>query len=85
MAQGVSNLMGSFMSCLPMSGSLSRSLVQVRCIDTSLLVSVENVFPAQESSGCRSQLTGFTSAMLLLGVLLLLGPLFQVFKCSPLS
>jgi len=58
MAQGVSNLMGSFMSCLPMSGSLSRSLVQ-------------------ERSGCRSQLTGLTSAMLLLGVLLLLGPLFQ--------
>jgi len=57
-AQGVSNLMGSFMSCLPMSGSLSRSLVQ-------------------ERSGCRSQLTGLTSAMLLLGVLLLLGPLFQ--------
>merc|ERR1719369_372887 len=58
MAQGVSNLMGSFMSCLPMSGSLSRSLVQ-------------------ERSGCRSQLTGLTSAILLLGVLLLLGPLFQ--------
>merc|ERR1719430_2326693 len=57
-AQGVSNLMGSFMSCLPMSGSLSRSLVQ-------------------GSSGCRSLLTGLTSAILLLGVLLLLGPLFQ--------
>merc|ERR1719309_889407 len=31
----------------------------------------------QESSGCRSQLTSVTSAFLLLGVLLLAGPLFQ--------
>merc|ERR1719430_1544286 len=58
LAQGVSNLVGSFMSCLPMSGSLSRSLVQ-------------------ESSGCKSLLTGLTSAIFLLGVLLSLGPIFQ--------
>jgi len=58
LAQGVSNLVGSFMSCLPMSGSLSRSLVQ-------------------ESSGCKSLLTGLTSALFLLGVLLFLGPVFQ--------
>jgi len=58
LAQGVSNLVGSFMSCLPMSGSLSRSLVQ-------------------ESSGCKSLLTGLTSAIFLLGVLLFLGPIFQ--------
>jgi len=58
LAQGVSNLLGSFMSCLPMSGSLSRSLVQ-------------------ESSGCKSLLTGLTSAIFLLGVLLFLGPIFQ--------
>jgi len=57
-AQGMSNLVGSCMSSLPMAGSLSRSLVQ-------------------ESSGCRSQVTGLTSATLLLGVLLLLGPYFQ--------
>ena len=37
----------------------------------------------QERSGCRSQLTGLTSAMLLLGVLLLLGPLFQVLPSVP--
>ena len=37
MAQGVSNLMGSFMSCLPMSGSLSRSLVQVETFPDLIL------------------------------------------------
>ena len=75
MAQGVSNLLGSFMSCLPMSGSLSRSLVQV------VLLGIENSnFKTylQESSGCKSLLTGLTSAIFLLGVLLFLGPIFQV-------
>ena len=75
LAQGVSNLLGSFMSCLPMSGSLSRSLVQV------VLLGIENSnFKTylQESSGCKSLLTGLTSAIFLLGVLLFLGPIFQV-------
>ena len=75
LAQGVSNLVGSFMSCLPMSGSLSRSLVQVEQL------SIENSNPLklviQESSGCKSLLTGLTSAIFLLGVLLFLGPIFQ--------
>lgn len=57
-AQGSSNIFGSFFSCIPMSTSLSRSLVQ-------------------ERSGCRSNITSLTSAFLLLGVLLFLGPLFQ--------
>ena len=75
LAQGVSNLLGSFLSCLPMSGSLSRSLVQV------VLLGIENSnFKTylQESSGCKSLLTGLTSAIFLLGVLLFLGPIFQV-------
>ena len=75
LAQGVSNLLGSFMSCLPMSGSLSRSLVQVT------LLGIENSNSKtylQESSGCKSLLTGLTSAIFLLGVLLFLGPIFQV-------
>ena len=76
LAQGVSNLVGSFMSCLPMSGSLSRSLVQVEQLN------IENSNPLklviQESSGCKSLLTGLTSAIFLLGVLLFLGPIFQV-------
>ena len=83
LAQGVSNLVGSFMSCLPMSGSLSRSLVQVErdSIDNFNLNLV-----IQESSGCKSLLTGLTSAIFLLGVLLFLGPIFQVLwrqSCLP--
>ena len=84
LAQGVSNLVGSFMSCLPMSGSLSRSLVQVEQLN------IENSNPLklvlQESSGCKSLLTGLTSAIFLLGVLLFLGPIFQVLwrqSCLP--
>jgi len=57
-AQGACNILGSFFSCIPMAGSLSRSLVQ-------------------ERSGCRSLVTSFTSAILLLSVLLFLGPLFE--------
>ena len=58
-----------------MSGSLSRSLVQVEQLN------IENSNPLklvpQESSGCKSLLTGLTSAIFLLGVLLFLrtGPL----------
>ena len=84
LAQGVSNLVGSFMSCLPMSGSLSRSLVQVEQLN------IENSNPLKlvihESSGCKSLLTGLTSAIFLLGVLLFLGPIFQVLwrqSCLP--
>ena len=84
LAQGVSNLVGSFMSCLPMSGSLSRSLVQVEQLN------IENSNPLklviQESSGCKSLLAGLTSAIFLLGVLLFLGPIFQVLwrqSCLP--
>ena len=84
LAQGVSNLVGSFMSCLPMSDSLSRSLVQVEQLN------IENSNPLklviQESSGCKSLLTGLTSAIFLLGVLLFLGPIFQVLwrqSCLP--
>ena len=40
MAQGVSNLLGSFLSCLPMSASLSRSLVQETSGCKSMLTSL---------------------------------------------
>lgn len=57
-AQGVSNVVGSFLSCVPMSASLSRSLVQ-------------------ERSGCQTLLTGLTSSLTLLAVILSLGPIFE--------
>ena len=58
LALGLSNLVGSCLSCLPMSASLSRSLVQ-------------------ESSGCKSMLTSFTSSVALIVVVMFLASLFE--------
>ncbi|KAK3606359.1 hypothetical protein CHS0354_041997 [Potamilus streckersoni] len=65
-AYGAGSVFGSFFSCFPFAGSVSRSSVQ-------------------ESAGGKTQLTSVFSAILVLVVILVIGPLFEPLPSCVLS